>query len=151
MNPASRARKLHKTLDRYALGIGRYSRVQESGRGEKKRHGNIPSSIRPSHLWDGAQQVVHAAVAVGPRQQAAARELAEGGGELREEDLVVVVGVKQAAHAPRKLVQAGQTHPVLPAVTGAPPAGRVAVRTPLLPVQLRNGSKTGGRGGGQTD
>lgn len=65
-----------------------------------------------SHLWDGGEQLVQRGVAVGAALQIDAGVFREGGGELAEEDLVVVVGVQERSHAAGKLVEARQPHPL---------------------------------------
>lgn len=85
-----------------------------------------------SHLWNGTEQLVDTHVSIGAWFEDAACEFVVSPLELREEDLVVVVGVEQAADVTGELVQPGQPHPLLTTNTTG---GLVGVIT-LFNVQL---------------
>lgn len=71
-----------------------------------------------SHLWNGAEQLIDADVSVGTWFEGAACKFVVSPLELRQEDLVVMVGVKQGADVTGKLIKPGQPHPVLTTTTG---------------------------------
>lgn len=66
-----------------------------------------------SHLWYGAEQLVCAHVSVATWFKAAACKFVISLVEVSQEDLVVMVGVEEAAHITSKLVKLGQPHPLL--------------------------------------
>lgn len=71
------------------------------------------------HLWNGAEQLISTGVSIGTRFDAAACEFVISTLELRQEDLVVMVGVEQRTHVTSKLVKPGQPHPVVTTTTGS--------------------------------
>lgn len=86
-----------------------------------------------SHLWYGAEQLVSAHVSVATWFKAAACKFVISPVEVGQEDLVVMVGVEEAAHVTSELVKLGQPHPLLTTTTGA--AARFVVFTFFM-VQL---------------
>ncbi len=65
------------------------------------------------HLRHGGQQLLQRGVAVRVQLKLSAGVFAEGAAELRQEDLVIMVGVQQRTDVSGELVKSGQPHALL--------------------------------------
>lgn len=85
-----------------------------------------------SYLWSGTEQLISAGVSVWTRIKAAACKFVIRPQELRQKDLVVMVGVEQSADITGKLVKSCQPDPLLNINAGT--VGRVGVWNTFLKV-----------------